>query len=236
MRRSFNDYFMSIGSTISTVIALKAVHVSAILIACVALVAAAQREAVRTFEEDRVGVPPGGFVFSGTAPTRPDRWLVRREHDNNVLAHLGDPDRTRGNAIAILEGPRPANLTVSASFKLAAGDGPGGFVWRYQDPQNYYMVSLDLADVGVQELGLYRVVRGNRIRIGREEDLQLRQQDWHVLRVVHAKETIKVYLSGIKVFEVQDRTFRDAGAVGLWSAADASMYFDNLSLREGERR
>jgi hypothetical protein len=98
------------------------------------------------------------------------------------------------------------------------------------------MVSLDLADVHVQELKLYRVVRGNRIGIGREEDLELRQQDWHVLKVVHANETIKVYLSGIKVFEVQDRTFRGAGAVGLWSAADAVMYFDNFSLEEGEPR
>jgi hypothetical protein len=228
---------MSIGSTISTLISIRPVrHVAAILIVFVSLVGAGWSEVVRTFEEDRVGAPPAGFVFSGTARARPDRWLVRREHDNNVLAHLGDPDRTRGTAIAILEGPGPANLTVAASVKLAAGDGPGGFVWRYQDPQNYYMVSLDLADRGVQELGLYRVVRGNRIRIGREEDLQLRQQDWHVLKVVHAKETIKVYLSGIKVFEVRDRTFRDAGAVGVWSAADAVMYFDNLSVQEGERR
>jgi hypothetical protein len=232
---------MSIGSRILMVIPHPAVRrVSAIVMAIIGLVvstpAAAPTEAMRTFEEDRVGAPPAGFVFSGTVQARPDRWLVRRERDNNVLAHLGDPDRTRGNAIAVLERSGPANLTVAASFKLAAGDGPGGFVWRYQDPQNYYMVSLDLADVHVQELKLYRVVRGNRIGIGREEDLELRQQDWHVLKVVHANETIKVYLSGIKVFEVQDRTFRGAGAVGLWSAADAVMYFDNFSLEEGEPR
>jgi hypothetical protein len=204
--------------------------------ALVTVVAAGQPAPVRTFEEDRVGAPPAGFVFSGTTQGSPERWLVRRERDSNVLAHLADPKRGRGIAIAIVEGRRPANVTVAASFRLAAGDGAAGFVWRYQDPQNYYVVGLDLADLPKQEVGLHRVVRGNRIRIGREEDLELRQQDWHVLKVVHANETIRVSLDGINVFDVNDRTFRDAGAVGLWSAGDVTMYFDNLSLEEGERR
>ena len=208
-------------------------YVIAILIAFLARAAAAQPEAVLTFEEDREGVAPAGFVFSGTAPMRPDRWLVRRERENNVLAHLGDPQRSKGIAFAVLPGPGPANLAVAARFKLVAGDGPAGFVWRCQDARNYYMVRLDLAE---QEIGLYRVVSGNRIRIGREEDLELRQSDWHALKVAHTGETIRVFLDGVKVFEVHDRTFRDAGAVGLWSAADAVMYFDDLSVDGGDRR
>jgi hypothetical protein len=208
-------------------------YVIAILIAFLARAAAAQPEAVLTFEEDRDGVPPVGFVFSGTAQMRPDRWLVRRERENNVLAHLGDPERGKGIAFAVLPGPGPANLAVAARFKLVAGDGTAGFVWRCQDARNYYMVRLDLAE---QEIGLYRVVSGNRIRIGREEDLELRQSDWHALKVAHTGETIRVFLDGVKVFEVHDRTFRDAGAVGLWSAADAVMYFDDLSVDEGDRR
>jgi hypothetical protein len=208
-------------------------YVIAILIAFLARAAAAQPEAVLTFEEDRDGVPPAGFVFSGTAQMRPDRWLVRRERENNVLAHLGDPERGKGIAFAVLPGPGPANLAVAARFKLVAGDGTAGFVWRCQDARNYYMVRLDLAE---QEIGLYRVVSGNRIRIGREEDLELRQSDWHALKVAHTGETIRVFLDGVKVFEVHDRTFRDAGAVGLWSAADAVMYFDDLSVDGDDRR
>jgi hypothetical protein len=224
-------------------------HVTSILTALVTLVASiparaerapgtpasAQPEAVRTFEEDRVGVPPGGFAFSGTAQARPDRWLVRRERDNNVLAHLRDPDRGRGISLAVLDGPGHANVSVAARFKLAGDEAAGGFVWRFQDAQNYYLVRLDLEPAD-QEIGLYRVVSGNRIRIGREEDLELRPKDWHLLKVVHSAETIRVYLDGIKVFDVHDRTFRDAGAVGLWSASDADLYFDDLSLGEGDRR
>jgi hypothetical protein len=209
-------------------------QVAAILIALVVRAAAAQpTEVVRTFEDDRVGVPPAGFVFSATAQTRSDRWLVRREGDTNVLAHLGDPNRGKGIALAILDAPRRTNLSIAAGFKLAAGDGPGGFVWRWRDATNYYMVRLDLAE---EEIGLYRVVAGNRIRIGREEDLELRQDDWHMLKVAHTGEIIRVYLDGVKVFEVYDRTFRDPGAVGIWAAADAVMYFDDLSLDEGDRK
>ena len=206
-------------------------YVLAILVAFLSGAAAAQ-EAVRTFEEDRDGASPAGFVFSGTVQMRPDRWLVRRERENNVLAHFGEPGRGRGIAFAVLPGPGPANLAVAARFKLVAGEGPAGFVWRCQDARNYYMVRLDLAE---QEIGLYRVVSGNRIRIGREEDLELRQNDWHALKVAHSSETIRVYLDGVKVFDVHDRTFRDAGTVGLWSAANTIMYFDDLSLDGSDR-
>jgi hypothetical protein len=208
-----------------------------------ALIAAAQHEAVRTFDGDRVDAPPAGFTFSGTAPTGADRWVVKRERDSNVLAHIGDPEhgraiaanRRRGIALAILDGPGHANVSFAASFKVASGKGRGGFVWRYLDPQNYYMVGLDLEE-GDQEIGLYRVVSGNQIRIGREEDLQIQQNDWHVLKVVHANEIIRVYLGGIKVFEVHDKNFRGPGAVGLWAAGDGILYFDNVSVDEGERR
>jgi hypothetical protein len=204
--------------------------------AFVTLVAAAQHEAVRTFDGDRVDAPPAGFTFSGT----PDRWVVRRERDNNVLAHqgrgiAGDPARRRGMALAILDGPGLTNVSFAASFKVAAGKGRGGFVWRYQDPQNYYMVGLDLEE-GDQEIGLYRVFSGNQSRIGHEKDLQIQQNDWHVLKVVHASETIRVYFGGVKVFEVHDKTFRGPGTVGLWAAGDGILYFDNVSLDEGERR
>jgi hypothetical protein len=209
--------------------------------AVVALVAAAQPGAVRTFDGDRVDAPPAGFTFTGT----PDRWVVRRERDNNVLAHQGDPARRggipggsarrRGIALAILDGPGLTNVSFAASFKVAAGKGRGGFVWRYQDPQNYYMVGLDLEEDD-QEIGLYRVVSGNQTRIDHEKDLQIQQNDWHVLKVVHANETIRVYLGGIKVFEVHDKSFRGPGAVGLWAAGDGTLYFDNVSLDEGERR
>jgi hypothetical protein len=239
-------------------------HVAALLMAFVTIVAAAQPETVRTFDEDRVDAPPAGFVFSGTAETRADRWLVRRERNNNVLVHFGDPERRRrvagdpergrGNAgdpgrsrgsvadperrrrfaLALLDGPRRTNLSVVASFKNAGRTGRAGFVWRYQDSQNFYIVHLDL-DEADQEIGLYRVVNGNWARIGVEEDLQL-QHDWQTLKVVHANETIRVYLSGIKVFDVRDKTFRGPGAVGLWSAADTVMYFDNLSVSEDVRR
>jgi hypothetical protein len=230
---------MIIGSTIRG----RVQQVTGILVAFVAFIAAARHEAVRTFDGDRVDAPPAGFTFSGTAPTGADRWVVKRERDSNVLAHIGNPEhgraiagnRGRGIALAILDGPGLANVSFAASFKVASGKGRGGFVWRYQDPQNYDMVGLDLEEDD-QEIALYRIVRGSQIRVGREADLQIQQNDWHVLKVVHTNETIRVYLGGIKVLEVHDKNFRGPGAVGLWAAGDGTLYFDNVSVEEGERR
>jgi hypothetical protein len=239
-------------------------HVTELLMAFVTLLTAAQPETtVRTFNDDRVDSPPAGFHFDGSAPTRSDRWLVRREGDNNVLVHLGDPERRKGGseardygrgsagersrgsvadperrrrfALALLDGPGRANVSVSATFKNVGRTGRAGFVWRYQDSQNYYMVHVDL-DEADQEVGLYRIVNGNRVRIEHEKDMQLRKTGWHELKVSHLNETIRVYLGGIKVFEVEDKTFRGPGAVGVWTAADTVMYFDDISLGSGDSR
>jgi hypothetical protein len=241
-------------------------HVIELLIALVTLLTAAQPEATRTFTDDRVDLPPAGFKFSTSEPTPPpDQWLVRREGDNHVLVFTGDPERRRGRrgdsqrgkgssgnqrgggtnvadperrrgfALALLDGPSRTNLSAAASFKNARRTGRAGFVWRYQDSQNYYMVHLDI-DEADQEIGLYRIVNGNRVNIGREADMQLRQSDWHELKVFHENDHIRVYLGGIKVFDVEDKTFRGPGAVGLWVAADTIMYFDNLSLAASDPR
>jgi hypothetical protein len=232
----------------------------------VTLLTAAQPEATRTFSDDRVDAQPAGFKFTGTEQARPDKWVVRREGDNNVLVYAGDPERRRGTrgdpprvgdpqrgddpqrggapqtgkrngdpsrrrryALAILDGPARANGSIEVNIKHAGRSGRGGVVWRYQDPLNYYTVHLDL-DEADQDIALYRVVKGNRTRIGNDADLQLRPSDWHVLKVSHENETIRVYLGGVKVFDVQDKTFRGPGAVGLWSALDSVMYFDDLSF------
>ena len=77
-----------------------------------------------------------------------------------------------------------------------------GLVWKYQDPLNHYSAQLDLAK---QELAMYRVVNGNRIRIEREDDLELDPDAWHSLKIFHERGEIRVYLGGIRVLSERDR-------------------------------
>ena len=65
--------------------------------------------------------------------------------------------------MAVLEAPHPLHMRASVRLKLTDGEHVGGLVWRYQDAENFYLAALDLR---VQQLSLYRVVRGNRITPG----------------------------------------------------------------------
>ena len=57
----------------------------------------------------------------------------------------------------------------------------------------------------VQELALYRVVRGNRIRLDEEDELELDVSAWHSIRVVQDDDDIRVSLGGIGVIRARDR-------------------------------
>jgi hypothetical protein len=182
---------------------------------------------VRTFDTDPVGRPPAGFTFHVVRYSSTPRWLVQREGTNGVLAHGGEAAGHTGFDLAVLDGDKIRNASVSARVRFAAGQRSGGLVWRVQDAENYYLARLDLDR---QDIGLYRVTAGNRTRIEGEDDLELDPGAWHTLRVVQEDEEIRVYLGGIRVLRARDRTFSQAGGAGLWCAGDATAHFDDLKL------
>jgi hypothetical protein len=121
-------------------------------------------------------------------------------------------------------------------LKLSEGERAGGLVWRYQDAENFYLVALDLR---VQELALYRVVRGNRIRLDDEDELELDVSAWHSIRVVQDDDDIRVSLGGIGVIRARDRNIAgiaDEGRVGVWSGGGATVWFDDLRVEPDENR
>lgn len=180
---------------------------------------------VRTFEEDAVGAPPPGFVFAIARQQAPARWLVRSDPANRYVIHLADASATGGFSLAVLEAPHPAQMRASVRLKLIDGEQLGGIVWRYQDPENFYLAALDLR---LQELALYRVSRGNRIRLDDEDELELDAAAWHSLRVVQDDDDIRVSLGGIGVIRARDRTFSEGGRAGIWSGGGATAWFDDF--------
>lgn len=184
--------------------------------------------AIRTFDQDTPGVPPPGFTFSAARQPAPGRWFVRADGANQFLSHAADPGSS-GFSLATLDATAPPRLRVSARLKLIDGERTGGLVWRYQDPDNYYLVSLDLRR---QEIALYRVVRGNRIRLEEEDDLELDGDAWHTVRVVHDDDRIRVALGGIGVMRARDRALPAPGRAGLWSGGSTTGWFDDLRVEE----
>lgn len=195
----------------------------------VQVAAAAQHAIVRTFDEDKIGAPPADFVVAAGRDAVPASWKVQREGIGRVLLHEGRPSPADAFAVAVYSGAQYQDAEVTVRLKATSGGRTAGVVWRYQDPLNHYAVYLDLAR---QQLDLYRVSSGNRIRLESEDDLQLDPDAWHTLRVLQDQGEIRIYLGGIRVMTERDRQPRAPGAIGVASAGDTSVMFDDVRIEE----
>jgi len=204
-----------------------------IVVCGAAAVGLAQAPANRswTFDADRAGAPPPGFTLDAMRQASAGTWLVRRDAANGLVVHEANPAHA-GFALAIADAAPFRDGSVSVRLRLEGGARAGGVVWRYQNANNFHAAVLDLDD---RSLALYRIVRGNRVRIEDEEDLELDPAAWHTLKVVHDQAYVRVSLGGIRVFDERDRTF-GPGRVGLLATGRSLVWFDDFQARPESRR
>ena len=190
---------------------------------------AAQNVVLRTYDDDKIGAPPAGFAVAAGRDAPSDGWTVKREGNARVLVHEGRHSPADSFAVAIFSSIQYQDVQVSVRLKAIGGGRTAGLVWKYQDPMNHYSAQLDLVK---QELAMYRVVNGNRIRLEREDDLELDPDAWHSLKVFQERGEIRVYLGGIRVFSERDRLPRASASVGLWTGGDSSIMFDDFRIED----
>lgn len=183
-----------------------------------------------TFDQDRPDLPPSGFTLAAMRQNTPGRWFVQRAPAGGHLVHLSDAS-AMGFALAVADAPSFTDIGASARVRLVGGARKGGLVWRYQNDQNFYALLLDLSR---QELSLYRIVDGNRVRLDLEDGLELDPEAWHTLKVAHVGEEIRASLGGIRVFNERDR--RDptrviaGGRAGLVATGHSDVWFDDVHI------
>lgn len=212
---------------------MRSIPFTAASIVVFALAAGSAQEALRSFDQDAIGAAPPGFSFAVARLPAAGRWNVRADNGNRFLAHTPDAAAGEGFAIALLDGASTGDVRLSARVRLEDGVRTGGLVWRYTGPDNFYAVGLDL---DAQEIALYRISRGNRIRLEFEDDLELDRSAWHTVRVEHVEGRIRVALGGIGVMRARARdTDAAEGRAGVWSAGSAAAAFDDVSVGPAER-
>lgn len=173
------------------------------------------------------GVPPKWEVRSdATAPSRP-----------NVLAQVSADGSGGRFPLAILKRVDYRDGEVSVKFKTVAGktDQAAGLVWRYRDPNNYYLVRANALE---NNIVMYKVENGNRISLdpkGKPPKTygvrhRIPSRTWNILKVSFKKSRFEVYYDHRKVFEVEDSTFTQPGKLGLWTKADSVTYFDDFQF------
>jgi hypothetical protein len=172
------------------------------------------------FEADEAGAIAKGFT------NEVGDWEVATEGANRVLYQKSKSEDATFN-IALAEQTSYKDVDLSVKLRAVAGslDRGGGVVWRARDKKNYYICRYNPLE---NNFRVYKVVDGVRTMFKSAETPG--DEKWHVLRVTMVGPKITCYMDGQKLLEAEDATFRDAGAIGLWSKADAQSYFDDLNV------
>ncbi len=210
-----------------------------ILSAAVALAAAPAPRF--SFDDQKAGEAPRGFRCDRTGRGRAGAWRIVRDDTApsapSVLAQLDDDATSYRFPVCVVDGVSAKDLDLAVRFKpvKGSGDQAAGLVWRYRDADNYYVVRANALEDNVV---LYKVEKGKRSDLkpkgsglfayGRKAAVP--SGAWGRLRVVVEGDLFEVYYGGQELFEVQDATFSDAGAVGVWTKADSVTYFDDLQV------
>lgn len=196
-----------------------------------------------TFDDSAAGTLPAGWETAMTHIGGAPKWEVVKDDSApsrpNVLAQTS-ADRTAGRfPLAIWNERILKDGMLRVKFKTVAGtiDQGAGLVWRYKDPNNYYIVRANALE---DNIVLYKVENGERLAlppVGSPSKTygvkhHVPKQTWCALSVTFQGSRFAVQFNGENVFEVNDSTFTNSGKAGLWTKADSVIYFDDFEVVE----
>jgi hypothetical protein len=173
----------------------------------------------------------GGITGQGTA-----KWEIV---DDQTAPSPPKALRQSGEATfcwAVKRDEQIQNGFVEVKIKPISGkeDQAGGLVFRFRDEGNYYVVRANALENNVV---LYKTVNGKRSSLpvkgrmfGYGVDTKVPQGRWSTLRVAFAGNLFTVSYEGKQLFQVEDDTFGEAGAVGVWTKADSVTEFDDFGF------
>jgi hypothetical protein len=197
------------------------------------------REAITLdFESPAVGELPAGFSTAVTGGGGPAAWRVVEDASapsgGKVLAQTSTEKTSARFPLCVYEGLTATDVEVSVRFKPVSGtvDQAAGLVARYRDKDHYYIVRANALENNVR---LYKVERGKRQQFA-GVDVKVPAKEWQTLAWEVKGAHFRVFLNDSLLFEADDRTFREAGKVGLWTKADSVTYFDDLTVKTSEAR
>jgi hypothetical protein len=210
-----------------------------VVLGCSEAAEAGAREAITLdFDATAVGELPAGFSTAVTGGGGPAVWRVVEDASapsgGKVLAQTSTDKTSSRFPLCLYEGLTAADVEVSVRFKPVSGtvDQAAGLVARYRDKDHYYIVRANVLENNVR---LYKVERGKRTQFA-GMDVKVPVNVWQTLTWEVQGTHFRVHLNDTLLFEADDRTFRDAGKVGLWTKADSVTSFDDLTVKTSAAR
>jgi hypothetical protein len=185
------------------------------------------------FDKDAGGQTPAGFTSYATGDGPAGKWLVQEmaaaPSGKQVVVQTEANDTDNRFPVLIAEGPEFADVDVSVKGKAISGkvDQGIGLVFRFRDPQSYYVVRANALE---NNFRLYKMVNGRREQFA-GADVKVAPNQWHTLRAVAQGDQIICYFDGQKLIDVRDATYIQ-GKVGLWTKADSVTVFADLTVSQ----
>lgn len=226
-----------------------------------AAAAASKGALVLDFEREAIDKKPAGFQIV-EAPEAPAlEWFVTEDPARAAGAKVLTSKSTRPAGAAsesrpaggqgqgggpgrrssplLVEGFSAEDFTFRFQFKadpFASPNEPGmrtgGAVLRYKDRDDHCVLRINPREDNVQ---LHRVRDGKRKQIGEIHHKRIAEGEWHAVEIRAEGPSIRVSCDGELLFEAVDRDPLTAGRVGLTGAADAKVFFDDLTLESRDR-
>ncbi len=188
------------------------------------------------FANDATGAAPQGWTVTMTGQGTPN-WIVEADPTAPSKSKIVKQSGRATYPLLLKDGTSVRDGFVEIQFKAISGseDRAAGIVWRAKDANNYYVVRANALEDNVV---LYKTVEGKRSSLdivgrsgGYGVNVPVPANRWHTLRVEFEGSRFKVVFNGQRLFEVDDRTFSDAGQVGLWTKADSVTLFDQIEFQ-----
>ncbi len=190
-----------------------------------------------TFENCEVNKLPLNWSQYATGRNESTEWKVVDDNGNKVLAQVSKDNPNYHFNDVVFDGTEAKNMELTVKMKGVHGrmDQGGGFIWRFTDRNNYYVVRANPLEDNVV---LYKVKDGKRTDLpivgkGRTYGVNVKKlgNGWNTLKLLVQDDLFTVYLNGEELFKVKDQTFIGAGKIGLWTKADAVSYFDDFQIK-----
>ena len=195
------------------------------LLATVALACSASGDTLH-FDSADTGQAPPGWTATKTGKGAA-KWTIEKDatapSQPNVLKQSGEATYP----VCLKNDTSVKDGFVEVKFKPISGkeDQAGGVVWRAKDSDNYYVARANALEDNVC---IYHTVHGKRTE-KKCTDMKVASKEWHTLRVDFRGDHFTVTLDGKKALEWDDKTFTEAGRVGVWTKADSVTLFDDFA-------
>lgn len=184
------------------------------------------------FDDAKVGEVPKGWVAGSTEKGTP-KWSVEADatapSKGNVLKQSGEgkfPYCFKSDVV-LKDG------FVETKFKVLSGqvDQAAGLMFRVKDGNNYYIARTNSLENNV---AIYFTKDGKRNTLRYEDTDPIPLNVWNTLRIDFKDSKFTVSVNGKAYITVEDKTFTEAGAVGVWTKADSVTVFDDLQFGEAK--